>query len=255
MNFLAKLREALKAKGANAWTEEEMNALLAEDGDLVTAVTSFVDNRIAEETVGLVAKNKELLGEKKKIQAKLTAGSSEDVAEYEEKLEKATAELEATRESLLKTQKDQERATKTWGLEKEKLSASIKSEKEGFNRMLIENELAVGLEGVNLLPQHLPLVKKYLKDSIILVEDNEGRKPIARYVDSDGKEVQVPFKDYVQKIWAPSEEGKSFIISKASGSGANQGARGSGENSNQSNDSADDSADDNPFAEAFGEKA
>lgn len=248
MDFISKLREAIKAKGANAWTEEELDALFAEDGEIVTAVTSFVEEKNAEATEGLVKKNKELLGEKKKLQTKIASGSTEDIAEYETRIEELSQQLEQNQEAFQKLQREAEKNSRTWAAEKEKLSKALGTEKEGYNSMLIEAELASGLSQVALRPEHIPVVKKYLRDNIILVEDGNDRKAVARHIDKDGKEAQMSFADYVKTIWSTSEEGKAFIVSKASGSGVNSGARGS-------NDSGTDEGgeDENPFSEAFGE--
>jgi len=247
MDFLDKLKAKLKAKGANAWTEEELNELFADDGEFVTDITNHVASCVSTETEGLIKKNKELLSEKKKIQDKLRAGATEDISEYEEKIDELSQANTELNEKLSKIQKDQEKVSKNWLAEKEKLLNQLKSEKSGYNELLIENELNAGLASITLAsPAQLPAVKKHLRDTLILVEDGDKRKVVARHIDADGKEAQMGFKDYVEKIWAPSDEGKAFIVSKASGSGANKGARGSDDTHSE-----DPAANESPFAAAF----
>ncbi len=244
MEFIEMLKEALKAKGANAWTEEELEELFAEEGEVLSSLNTSISEKIDTEIEGLLKKNSQLLGEKKKLQTKLREGSTEDIASYEEKIDLLNEELEKGKEQITKLQREAEKNNKSYTTERDKLSKVLSSEKEAYNALLIENEVTSGLQGVNINPAQLPIVKEYLKKNIVLIEEEGKRKPVARHFDEVGKEVQMPFSDYVKTIWSASEEGKSFIVNKASGSGANQGAGGSEDKGTEENH--------NPFAEAFG---
>lgn len=249
MLFIEKLRAALKAKGANAWTDDDLDGLFAEDGEVLSAVAADIEEKVGEETQGLAKKNKELLGEKKKLQDQIKANQTADVAELERALEERDKQIEDLNTEHAAKLKELSRTNATLTRDLEKAAKERDGERNGYNSMLIETALTKGLSGVKLNPLHEDLVQEKLRKNIILVDDPEtgGRKALARYKDADGKEVQSDVKDYITKVWAATEQGKSLILSKASGGAGGSGAGGS---SHSDHGDGGDEGDD-PFAGLF----
>lgn len=148
------------------------------------------------------AKNKELLGEVKKLKAQ---GKEVDVEKYfamSDELEKTKAELE--------------KLQKTYKLETEKLSKALSEKDSSLQKYLIEDGLSSALAKIGVRPEFIDASKALLRQKASIKEDNGELKA---YLGDKA------LNDAITE-WA-SGEGKHFVSPPSSyGGGAGGGGQG-----------------------------
>lgn len=214
--LLEVLKDKFKALGDREITDADLEAI-ASDADVTAAYDAETEESIKEATEGLSKKNVELLKEKKALQLKVKDGTKEDLDD----LEKQISDLSEKNEELTRTLTAKEKALKNaetkYGVDTKALNEKLTAERTRADTMLLDKALAEGLGKITIDPAMKNVVSSHLRGMLTLVDENGERKALAKYADDKGKEVQLPFADYVEKVWAPSDEGKAFIRSKASG--------------------------------------
>lgn len=148
------------------------------------------------------AKNKELLGEVKKLKAQ---GKEVDVEKYFA----MSDELETTKAELEKLQK-------TYKLETEKLSKTLNDKDSSLQKYLIEDGLSSTLAKIGVRPEFIDASKALLRQKASIKEDNGELKA---YLGDK------PLNDAITE-WA-SGDGKHFVSPpSAYGGGAGGGGQG-----------------------------
>jgi len=249
MTFFEKLKEKIAAMAAEkkiALTAADIDALVG-DQEIVDAFEEHNDEITEAATTGLSKKNSELLKEKKALQEKVKNGTKEDLTDLEDKISKLTEDNEKVSGLLAAKEKELKNKETKYTVEQKNLADALAGERGKYNSILLENALSQGLGKVNIDKAYVNVVRSHLKNSLTIVEENGERKAVAKYQDADGKEAQLPFTDYVEKVWAPSDEGKAFIKSQASG-GAGANKLGAGGTQKSSGGAHEENAT-NPFEE------
>lgn len=173
-------------------------------------VKAALAEAIEEATQGLAAKNRELLGEVKKLKR----GSEIDPAEMtqlETQVDSLKAELAKVNKEYKTTLKAAEDAQKALDAE------------AGFTKsLLIEQGLTNELVGAGVKnPAHLKAALALLKSGAQVIQDGDSR--VARIGDK-------AIKDFV-KEWVSGDEGKHFVTAdqnSGGGAGGGSGAGGAG---------------------------
>lgn len=183
-------------------------------------------------TEGLATKNRELLGEVKKLKR----GVEIDPAEFEA----LESQIDTLKADLNKAQKE----AKTFAKQAEDSTKALESE-SGFTRsLLIEQGLTAELVSAGVKnPAHLKAALAMLKSDAQVVQD--GDKRVAKIGDK-------AIKDYV-KEWAAGDDGKHFITADQNSGGGASGGGGGGGASPTMTRSAFDSL--SPMAKASAMKA
>lgn len=162
-----------------------------------------VQEAVAEVTEGLKAKNAELLGKIKKLQAGATI-SPEDLAAVEAERDEYKAKLAEATKALTKAQKAAEEATKR--------AAEIDS---AYSQSIADAALTEALTKAGVTnPVHLKAAKALLASQLAVV-DEDGK----RVVKAGDKAVA----DFTQE-WASGDEGKHFVTAPDASGGGAQGA-------------------------------
>lgn len=179
-----------------AFTKADMDKAIA---DAVARVQESVDK--------LEAKNRELIGENRKLKS---AGEikPEDLQAAEERADKAEAALaEAAKQA------------KTLAGERDKAMKTLADEQGFTQKLLIEDGIKTALiaNGVKDEDYIDSLTAKFTTGAAIVTE-GEQRKAV--YGDK-------PLGDFI-KEWAGSDSGKKFIAAPANNGGGSQGSRGNG---------------------------
>jgi hypothetical protein len=156
---------------------------------------------IEEQTRGLLEKNKELLGEVKKLKR----GQEINPADYEA----LQNELDSTKDRLSEAQK----IVKTTQTEFEKVKKMYEAESGYTNNLLVENGLNEALVKEGVKKEFLPAVKSMLKSQVQVKVEGDARKALIG---------DKALSDYVSE-WSKSEEGKHFIAAPANSGGGSQG--------------------------------
>lgn len=192
------------------------------------AVQAAVDSA----TEGLATKNRELLGEVKKLKR----GVEIDPAEFEA----LESQIDTLKADLNKAQKE----AKTFAKQAEDSTKALESE-SGFTRsLLIEQGLTAELVSAGVKnPAHLKAALAMLKSDAQVVQDGDRR--VAKIGDK-------AIKDYV-KEWAAGDDGKHFITADQNSGGGASGGGGGGGASPTMTRSAFDSL--SPMAKASAMKA
>jgi len=176
---------------------------MSDDNDL----QAKIDAAVAAATEGLQAKNRELLGEVKKLKK----GGDIDPAEVE-RLESRIEALESEKAQLGKQVKDLSKTAET-------ASKALEAESKFTQRLLIENGLAAELAKAGVTnPAHLKAAQAMLKDGVQIVADGDVR--VAKIGDK-------ALSDFV-KDWAAGDEGKHFVQAPANNGGGATGGNGAG---------------------------
>jgi hypothetical protein len=176
------------------------------DQEVKKAIKDAVEAAVTEATVGLQAKNTELLGKLKKA----TKDAQIDPAEHQA----LQAELDATTAKLTEANK----AVKLATTESEKIKKAYENESKVAHNLLVENGLSVALLEAGVKnPAYQKAAKAMLAGQVVLTADGENR--IAKVGDK-------PLAEFI-KSWAVSDEGKAFVDAPANGGG---GASGGGSN-------------------------
>jgi len=235
--YLDKLKEKLTAKVGTALTAADVETLVS-DQELTTAMEEDFTEATTEATGGLVKKNAELLKEKKALQEKVKNGTKEELTDLEDRITKLSEENEKLTGTLVAKEKEFKTKLNKTEVDQKTLTTALESEKSRHNAIILENALSQGLSGVTMDKAMVNVVRSHLRNNLTIVEENGERKAVAVYKDKDNKDVSLPFKDYVDKVWAPSDEGKAFIKSQASGgAGTNKpGASGTQKNTGGNTD-------------------
>lgn len=183
-------------------------------------------------TEGLATKNRELLGEVKKLKR----GAEIDPAE----VQALESQIDALKADLTKAQKE----AKAFAKQAEDSTKALESE-SGFTRsLLIEQGLTAELVSAGVKnPAHLKAALAMLKSDAQVVQD--GDKRVAKIGDK-------AIKDYV-KEWAAGDDGKHFITADQNSGGGASGGGGGGGASPTMTRSAFDSL--SPMAKASAMKA
>ena len=192
------------------------------------AVQAAVDSA----TEGLATKNRELLGEVKKLKR----GVEIDPAEFEA----LESQIDTLKAELTKAQRE----AKTFAKQAEDSTKALESE-SGFTRsLLIEQGLTAELVSAGVKnPAHLKAALAMLKSDAQVVQDGDRR--VAKIGDK-------AIKDYV-KEWAAGDDGKHFITADQNSGGGASGGGGGGGASPTMTRSAFDSL--SPMAKASAMKA
>lgn len=166
-----------------------------------------LQEKIDAAVAGLTAKNRELLGEVKKLKK----GGEVDPAELE-RLEAQVETLTAERNTLQKSVKDLTKQVET-------TSAALKSEASVTQRLLVENGLSAELTRAGVTnAAHLKAAMAMLKDQVQVVAEGDNRT---------AKAGDKALADFV-KEWAAGDEGKNFVTANANSGGGASGGNGSG---------------------------
>lgn len=183
-------------------------------------------------TEGLATKNRELLGEVKKLKR----GAEIDPAE----VQALESQIDTLKADLTKAQKE----AKAFAKQAEDSTKALESE-SGFTRsLLIEQGLTAELVSAGVKnPAHLKAALAMLKSDAQVVQD--GDKRVAKIGDK-------AIKDYV-KEWAAGDDGKHFITADQNSGGGASGGGGGGGASPTMTRSAFDSL--SPMAKASAMKA
>lgn len=165
-------------------------------------VQKMVDEAVSKATEGLVSKNSEILGEKKKAMQEL-ADLRIKQAEAEAKIAEASGDKEAHAEAV-KKQYEAKIAEKD----------SVIDELSSFRtNALVDGGLMESLTAANVSKDFLPAAKALLRSDVEIVDNQATVK---------GE----PLNEYVSK-WAASDQGKHFVAAPAN-SGGNAPGGGSG---------------------------
>lgn len=161
-------------------------------------------------TEGLATKNRELLGEVKKLKR----GAEIDPAE----VQALESQIDTLKADLTKAQKE----AKAFSTKAEDATKALESE-SGFTRsLLIDQGLTAELLSVGVKNQaHLKAAMALLKSEAQVVQD--GDKRVAKIGDK-------ALKDFV-KEWAAGDDGKHFVTAdqnSGGGAGGGSGAGGAG---------------------------
>lgn len=161
-------------------------------------------------TEGLAAKNRELLGEVKKLKR----GAEIDPAE----VAALESQIDTLKADLTKAQKE----AKAFAKQAEDNAKALESE-SGFTRsLLVEQALTSELMSAGVKnPAHLKAAKALLKSDVQVITDGDQR--VAKIGDK-------ALKDYV-KEWAAGDDGKHFVSAdqnSGGGAGGGSGAGGAG---------------------------
>lgn len=183
-------------------------------------------------TEGLATKNRELLGEVKKLKR----GAEIDPAE----VQALESQIDTLKADLTKAQKE----AKAFAKQAEDSTKALESE-SGFTRsLLIEQGLTAELVSAGVKnPAHLKAALAMLKSDAQVVQDGDRR--VAKIGDK-------AIKDYV-KEWAAGDDGKHFITADQNSGGGASGGGGGGGASPTMTRSAFDSL--SPMAKASAMKA
>lgn len=174
-------------------TEEEIEEAKAE-----------LEETVAAETKGLKEKNSELIGRVKKLRE----GKPDSSAELEA-AEKKNDELQ---EALRVATRDKEKAIREKERTEKELSEKLSSETTAVNRMVVDSGLQANLVKLGVKKEAMATVAGALRQKVTVRVDGDNR-----IAEIDGK----PLADYLEKVWAVSDEGKFFIPAPGSaGSGA-----------------------------------
>lgn len=160
-----------------------------------------IDAMIEEATAGLVAKNQQLLAEKKKLQ-KNAKIDPQTVADLEDQVEKLQGDLTASQ----KAAKDATKAA-------EAAANQLKAESGFTQKLLIDNGLTDALVKAGVAAPYINAAKSMFAGQAQIVADGESR--VAKIGDK-------ALQDFV-KEWAVSDEGKHFIAAPQNGGGGSQG--------------------------------
>lgn len=180
-------------------TEEGKKAL----GDLIKkAAKDAIDEAVETATEGLANKNKELLGELKKLKRNKDA-DPEEVTRLE-------TELDTVRADLDKAKKD----AKKLATDNEALGKQYKSESEFTQRLLVDNGLTEQLVAAGVAKEYLPAVKALLAGKVAVVTDGDNRA---------AKVGDKPLADFI-KEWSQGDEGKHYISAPANSGGGAPGS-------------------------------
>lgn len=164
-------------------------------------IQAKIDAAVAAATVGLHAKNKELLG---KLAARKAGDGEPDRLEAE--VDKLAAELGAAGRALKDTAK-----------ERDALKASLDVE-AGFSRkLLVEGGLSEALLRANVAAPFLPAVKAMLASQVQVHIDGDSRRAVI------GDQELGAFV----AAWAESNEGKHYVQAPANGGSGAGGGTGS----------------------------
>lgn len=176
---------------------------MSEDNDL----QSKIDAAVAAATEGLQAKNRELLGEVKKLKK----GVDIDPAEVE-RLESRIEALEGEKSQLSKQVKELSKTA-------EAATKALETESKFTQKLLVENGLAAELTKAGVTnPAHLKAAQAMLKDGVQIVVDGDvraakiGDKALSEFI----------------KDWAAGDEGKHFVQAPANNGGGASGGSGTG---------------------------
>lgn len=242
--LLEKLKEKFKALGDRAITDADFEAL-ATDADIIAAFEEDTEELVTTATEGLSKKNAELLREKKTLQLKVKDGTKEDLSDLEAQITALTEKNEELSKTLTAKDKTLKNAETRYNVDTKALNDKLTGERNRADSMLLDNALAEGLGKVTIDPAMRKVVSSHLRNMLTIVDENGERKALAKYSDEKGKEVQLPFADYIEKVWAPSDEGKAIIRSKASGGARDDTGGKAGKGSGGSGN--DEGGSDNPF--------
>ena len=156
----------------------------------------------------LVAKNRELLDEKKSTKS----GAERLLAEAQEKIDEMRQDYETGKKEFNK-----QIAALTADRDKAVKAAELES--AANHRLLVDNGLTDALTKAGVRKELLPAARALLKEQGIISVESEGdiRRAVAKL--EDGKLASL--EDYVTKTFAASDAGKAFIpASRDSGAGA-----------------------------------
>lgn len=180
-----------------------MSKIELTEEELQTRIQEAVDKA----TDGLSAKNRELLGEVKKLKK----GTEVDPAEVE-RLESEVEALKAERTTLAKSVKDLTKQVET-------ATNALNTESKFTQRLLVENGLSAELSKAGVTnPAHLKAAMALLKDNVQVVADGETRS---------AKAGDKALADFVRE-WATGDEGKHFVTAQANTGGGAPGGNGGG---------------------------
>ena len=167
-----------------------------------------IQEAVDKATEGLSAKNRELLGEVKKLKK----GGEVDPAEIE-RLEAQVESLTAERTALTKNVKELTKQV-------ENVTNSLTAESKFTHRLLVENGLSAELAKAGVTNQaHLKAAMALLKEQVQIVTEGDTRQ---------AKAGDKPLSDFV-KEWTAGDDGKHFVTAAANtGGGATGGNGGAG---------------------------
>ena len=171
-------------------------------------VQALIDSAVEEATTALVAKNQQLLSEKKKLQ-KTAEIDPQMVTDLEAQVEKLQADLATTSKEV----KDKTKAL-------EQASKLLQSESSFTHKLLIDNGLTDELVKAGVSKHYLNAAKSLFASKAQIVADGDSR--VAKIGDK-------ALADAISE-WVGSEEGKHFISAPANSGGGSQGGGGTSSN-------------------------
>lgn len=177
--------------------------------DAQTAIKAAAKAIAEEEAKGLKSKNTELLGKLKTFQDQL-----DEIKTAKEEADALAAEKSGDIEKIKETLKNQ------YTKQIDTLQAQLQDKDGKLHGLLVDNGLTDSLSKAGVAPQHLDVVKAYIKSQ------NK-----AEITEIDGKVVAqlngVPLTDFVTQ-WAQGDQGKHYIAAPQNSGGGANGANGSG---------------------------
>ena len=173
------------------------------------AIKAAAQELAEEQTKGLKTKNSELLGKVKSFQEQL-----DEIKEAKELAEQEAAEKSGDINTI------KENLAKQHQKELDKLNEAIKDRDGKLHGLLIDNGLTDALTKAGVAPQHLDVVKAYIK-SQHKAEITEQDGSVAANL--DGK----PLNEFVSE-WSQGDQGKHYVAAADNSGGGANGANGGG---------------------------
>lgn len=162
-----------------------------------------IDAMIEEATAGLVAKNQQLLAEKKKLQ-KNAEIDPQTVVDLEAQVEKLQSELTTSQKAAKEAVKAAETAAN-----------QLKAESGFTQKLLIDNGLTDALVKAGVAAPYVSAAKAMFAGQAQIVVDGDSR--VAKIGDK-------ALTEFV-KEWAASDEGKFFVSAPSNGGGGSHGGK------------------------------
>lgn len=188
---------------------ERLKKMGAKEEDLVAAkqeLQEYVDSEVN----GLKEKNVSLI---KKLKLARTGEGKADTSALEEKVDELEGKLEeATREK--------DRLTREYTRKEKELSTKAEGESAAVTKLIVEGGLRDSFAKLGVKAQQVPYLIAGLRSKVTVRVDGENR-----IAEIEGK----PLGEYVEKVWAGSDEGKAFIPLRSSGGAGDVGDRKGGD--------------------------
>lgn len=189
----------------------EISELLKTD-EAKAAIQAAVD----EATKGLKSKNEELLGgiKKEKDERKALQDMIDEIKTAKEQAEAEAAEKSGDVEKIKENLKTQHQK------ELEKLQSQLSDKDSKLHSLLVDNGLTESLTKAGVAPQHLDVVKAYIKSQHKAEIAEVDGSIVAKLNDK-------PLSEFVSE-WSQGDQGKHYVAAPNNAGGGANGANGGG---------------------------